>query len=680
MSRYRIGVDIGGTFTDFAVHDTETGELSGIKVPTVPQAPVDGVLNGLGTLADESGVAPDEIGHFVHGTTIAVNTLIERRGARLGMLVTQGFRDLLIIQRLRIPNTQDWFGGRPEPLIRRQRISEIEERLNADGSIRTRLNEESLIEALERARAQKVSGLVVCFLHSFRNPAHEIAARDFLREHADDLFVCCSHEVWPRMREYERAIITIINAYIMPSIDGYLGALEGSLKDLGVPAVPYITRSNGGIMTARSARRVPADTLLSGPAAGVIGAVQVARQVGIDDFITLDIGGTSADVAIIDNGRPQTSQTEHVADFPIMMPVIGVSSIGAGGGSVAWLDDSGVLKVGPESVGSDPGPACYGRGNTRPALTDAFLVGGFLNPQTFAGGTLELSSKLSERAISDIADGLEMTPGEAAEAVLAVAVAALYAELSNLAAERGAALRDYSLVAFGGAGSLLACRAADEVGITRVLVPLAPGTLCAFGALSADVAGNFVESVVQPLDLAMPALADIYNSLEAKALGWLENEAPELDEHRLLLSADMRYLGQSFEIDVSLEPNWVTKGNLSAVEDAFHATHEKVFAHADPTARVEIIDLRLLIAGTTPKPPPAPFARQGNGDDAAIECRQVITSGEMRPTAVYRRRDLHAGQTLTGPALVDQDDTTIYIPPEWAGDVHESGSLILKRQ
>ena len=679
MSRYRIGVDVGGTFTDFTVHDTTTGVVRGMKVPTTPQEPVNGVLNGLRVLIDEDGVHPSEIGYFVHGTTIAVNTLIERKGARLGMLVTQGFRDILIIQRLRIPNTQDWFGGRPEPLIRRQRIAEVEERLNADGSVRTPIDENGLLSALREAREHDVSGLVICFLHAFRNPVHEIAARDFFREHAPDLFVCCSHEVWPRMREYERAIITIINAYIMPQVDDYLGSLETGLKDLGVEAVPYITRSNGGIMTARSARAVPADTLLSGPAAGVIGAVQVSRQAGIDNFITLDIGGTSADVAIIDNGQPQVSQNEHIADFPIMMPVVGVSSIGAGGGSVAWLDDSGVLKVGPESVGSDPGPACYGRGNQRPALTDAFLVGGYLNPDTFAGGRLDLSPELAEKAIAGIADAMKMTPDEAVEAVLAVTVAALYAEMSNLAAERGVGLREYSLVAYGGAGSLLACRVADEAGIRRVLIPPSPGTLCALGALSADVSSNFVESIIERVDQALPALAEIYRAVERKARAWLENEAPEIDEHRLLLSADMRYFGQSFEIDVALEPEWIENGDLAAIENRFHETHQKTFAHADPTAAVEIIDLRLLIAGSTPKPPAESIIAKEVDGDGTSEAREVLAAGELQRTPVYHRRGLQVGRPLPGPILIDQDDTTVHIPSGWVGKVHENGSLIIKR-
>ena len=681
MSRYRVGVDIGGTFTDFAAYDTETGRVFGLKVPTVPHDPVEGVWNGLDALRADSGVEPNEIGYFVHGTTIAVNTLIERKGARLALLVTKGFRDLLIIQRLRIPNPQNWFGGRPAPLIRRARVYEIDERLRADGSVHTPISEEALERALEQARAEGVVGLVVCFLHAFRNPVHEKAARDYLERRAPELHVCCSHEVWPRMREYERAIVSIINAYVAPRVAGYLGELEERLADLGVPAVPYITRSNGGVMTARSARRVPGDMLLSGPAAGVVGAVQVAERAGIRDFITLDVGGTSADVAIVEGGRPQMSQSEHVADFPIMMPVVGVSSIGAGGGSVAWVDDAGVLKVGPESVGSDPGPACYGRGNERPTLTDAFLVGGLVTPQTFAAGRHPLSLELAEQAIETLATGLDKSPAEAADAVLSVAVAASYAELSNLAAQRGVGLRDFSLVAFGGAGPLLACRVANEAGIDRILVPPTPGTLCAVGALCADVAGNVVQSVVGTLADCLPVLPELYSELEQQAREWLAEEAPFLDEHRVALSADMRYVGQSFEIAVELEPSWVLEDNAGAIAAAFHEAHRRVFAHADPTAPVEIIDLRLQISGNTPKPPSTLLPPEGASEASqSTTQRRVFIEGRYRDVPVYLRDELAAHQHIEGPAIVDQSDTTVFIAPGWSARVHESASLILQRQ
>jgi N-methylhydantoinase A len=680
LTRYRIGIDIGGTFTDFSVHDTVTQVLTGLKVPTVPARPADGIVDGLRVLVDERGVDPREIGYFVHGTTIAVNALIERKGAKLGLLVTRGFRDLLIIQRLRLPQAQYWYGNRPEPLIPRVRVHEVDERMRADGTAAVALSTDSLAQAVRAARDQGVEGLVVCFLHAYRNAAHERAARDFVRREAPDLFVCCSHEVWPQMREYERSIVTIVNAYVMPPVARYLGDLQERLAALQVPVKPYITRSNGGVMSAARARTSTAETLLSGPASGVVGALRVAALAGIRDLITLDVGGTSADVAIVQDGAPRTSLTEHVADFPIMMPVVGVSSIGAGGGSIAWLDSAGVLRVGPQSAGSDPGPACYGRGHEQPAVTDAFLHAGFLNPSTFAGGRIPLHPERASRALATLAGGLGIEVDAVARAIVAVAIAGMHAELSNLAAKRGVDPREYTLVGFGGAGALLACRLADECGITRVLVPQSPGTLCALGALSADVAADFVRSVFVHAGTPFGAVRTAYDALETEALGWLRTEAPEVGDHRLELSADMRYLGQSFEVDVPLRREWIEAADWEAVTEAFHAAHERVYAHAQRGAPVELIDLRLRVTGATPQPPLPVPERVAPGTPAPLSGRRrVLLEHGAAEVPVHHRTALLAGHTLAGPALVDQDDTTTFLPPGWTGVVHESGSLILAR-
>lgn len=682
MPRYHVGADIGGTFTDFCLYDLEAQSLFSLKVPTVVASPAEGVVAGLELLRDEYSVDLGSIEYIVHGSTVAVNTLIERRGARLGLVVTEGFRDVLIIQRLRIPDVQNWFGNRPAPLIPRERVFEVRERLLADGSEHTSLCPDSLRRVLQQAREQRVDGLAVCLLHSYRNPSHEQAVRNFLAREAPDLTVCCSHEVWPRIREYERAIITIVNAYVMPRVNNYLEVLEGQLAALGVPVPPYITRSNGGVMTARAARSSPVDTLLSGPASGVVGAVHTARQAGIVDLITLDIGGTSADVAIVDDGVPQVSQSEHVADFPILAPVIGVSSIGAGGGSVAWLDDAGVLKVGPQSVGSDPGPACYGRGNELPSLTDAFLACGLLNPQTFAGGRIPIHPHLAHAAIQQLAAGLDSTVSEAAEAIQQVAVAALYAELSNVVARRGIDPREYTLVAFGGAGPLLACRVADELGMAQVLVPPSPGTLCALGALVADISKDFVRSIGLPLDAALDVLADAYRELEANAKDWLSSEGRGLDDQRIFLSADMRYRGQSYEVEVMVEPEWLVSGDGQALGSAFHAAHERIFTHADPAAPVEIIDLRLRISGSMASAPKTSFPTGTLGKTEglpAVSERRVTFGGAEMTIPSYRRESLVTGYTIVGPALVDQDDTTVFIPSQWTATNHESGNLTIGR-
>lgn len=681
MARYRIGVDIGGTFTDFSVYDVETGRMQGLKTPTVPLDPVEGLAAGFDALVKERGIALAEVEYFVHGTTIAVNTLIERKGARLAMLVTEGFRDLLIIQRLHVPRPQYWWGDRAAPLIPRERVYEIHERLRADGTVHRPLDANSIRAAIASAKAAGVEGLVVCFLHAFRNPEHERAARRIIEQEAPELLVCCSSEIWPRMREYERAIISIVNGYVMPRVAGYLGKLEGRLQALGLPAVPFITQSNGGVMTARRARGVPAETLLSGPASGVIGAIHAAMQDGIGDIVTLDIGGTSADVAFVTGGRAEISQSEHVADFPIMMPVVGVSSIGAGGGSIVALDEAGVLRIGPESVGSDPGPACYGRGGHHAAITDAFLAGGYINPANFAGGRIRLDGELARTALEPIASGLGTDLGGAVAGVLDVAVATLHAELSNLSAQRGVDPRDYTLVSFGGAGSLVACRVADEFGIARVVVPLEPGTLCAMGAMSADVASHFVRSIVLPLDDARDAIRDAYLKLEADARRWLEAEAPTLQAFELLAHADMRYVGQSFELDVPLQTGWLENGDLGSIAGAFHDVHRRVYAHADSSVKVEIVDLRLMIAGTMPKPVfPELAVADAPGPAPARGSRVLLGRLGAEAVAVWRRSGLRAGHTISGPGLVDQDDTTVHLPAGWTGRVSRSGNLLLERR
>jgi N-methylhydantoinase A len=677
--QHSLGIDIGGTFTDLSLWRADEEHFVTLKVPTTPARPAAGVIAGLERLANEHGISPADIGYFVHGTTIALNTLIERDGARLGLLVTLGFRDLLVIQRLRMPTPYNWRTGRPTPLVPRRHVFEVTGRLGPEGTEETAFVEKDVDIAIDAARAAGLDGLVVCLMHAYRNPVHEERARDRVRERAPDLFVCCSHEIWPRMREYERALISIMNAYVMPKIDGYLGDLETRLADMGLPARPFITQSTGGIVSAASARRNPVETLLSGPAAGVMGAIHAASLIGVGDFITLDIGGTSADVAFVDGGKPRISQSEHVADFPLLMPVVGVSSIGAGGGSVITVDDMGVMRVGPTSVGADPGPVCYGRGGTMPAVTDAFLAGGFLNPDTFAGGHLRLSVDGARQALKPLAERLRRDEAETVEAVIQVTASSIYAELSNLAAKQGVSVADYAMLPFGGAGPLLAAAVAEELGITRILVPAAPGTLCSLGALLSDVSKPFVRSIVHPLAGAADLLATALRDLRKEATAWLATEAPDLAAQHFDVAADMRYLGQSYEIDVTVEPRWLEDGALDAVANAFHRRHRSMFAHADEAAPVEIVDLRLTIVGITEKPVVHDAPRTSGGTLKPHGSRPVVVAGRFQTVPVYMRRDIPTDSRFAGPAIVEQDDTTIYLAPRWMASAHPSGTLIMER-
>src|SRR5215212_2058183 len=679
LPHYRLGIDIGGTFTDFSLLDEETGDLTGFKSATIPSDPAQGVLDGLQALIAELGIDPGEIGYLVHGTTIAINTVIQRSGAMLGLLVTRGFGDVLEIQRLRLQSPVNFTATRPLPLIPRYRVGEVSERYLADGSEDTPLDKDELIRQARRLIDEEhVEGIVIAFLHAYRLPGHEIEAKRLLADLAPDLPVVCSHEVWPQIREYERTIVAILNAYVRPNVVRYLGKLESDLGSAGVTVPPYITKSNGGVTTARDARDATVQTLLSGTASGVIGASYVAHLAGFDDVITLDMGGTSADIALVRGGQPAYSSDEHVGDFPVVMPAVGVSSIGAGGGSIGWIDHVGVLKVGPHSAGADPGPACYGRGGSQPALSDAFLICGFLNPDNFVGGRLRLDPEAAVTAMRPIAEALDLSIDDAAEAVIEVSTSNMYAEFSNVLARHGVDPRDFSLVAFGGAGAVYACFLATEFSIPRVVIPPSPGTLSALGALSADVKSDYIKTLHQPLSRVTVAdLARDCAELGERARAWLERDAPPVPSSATVFSADLRYIGQAFQIELPIDQAWLEGDDLSAMTEAFHTLHFRLYAHADPTAGVELIDLRATITGETPKPRLREPAR-GSGPATPHAHRPIHYGRKRYQAAIYHRRDLLAGQHLDGPAVVEQDDATTLIPDGFRGTVDNLNNIVIE--
>jgi N-methylhydantoinase A len=679
VGRYRLGIDIGGTFTDFSLLDAATGELSGFKSPTVPGDPGRGVLEGLHALLTERALDPGSIEYLVHGTTIAINTVIQRNGAALGLLVTAGFADVLEIQRLRLASPVNFTATRPAPLIPRYRVGEVSERILADGTVDTALDADELVrEATRLVEGEGAEALVVAFINAYRAPAHEAEARKILAERFPGLSVTCSHEVWPQIREYERTMVAILSAYVRPRVERYLGHLERELARAGVRVPLYITKSNGGVTTARDARQATAETMLSGPASGVIGAASVCVRAGYRNLITFDMGGTSADIALVRDGQPVYSTDERVGDFPIVMPVVGVSSIGAGGGSVAWLDSVGVLKVGPRSAGADPGPACYGRGGGEPTLSDAFLSCGFLNPDNFVGGRLRLHPDRAAAALRPLGEALGLDLDATAEAVVEVATANMYAAFSNVLARHGLDPRDFCLVAFGGAGPVEACFLAEEFHIPRVVVPPSPGTLCAQGAMTADVKSDYVRTLHRRLSATSgKLLAAECAELAARARRWLAEEAPAVAASVVAYGADLRYVGQAFQIEVPIDPAWLEDATTDRLRAAFHDLHDRLYAHADRGADVELIDLRATITGTTPKPefqavpvgagPPTPAGR-----------RPIHYRKRRYDAAVYHRRDLRARQHLDGPAIVEQEDTTTLVPAGLRASVDPYGNLVIE--
>jgi N-methylhydantoinase A len=679
MGRYWLGIDIGGTFTDFTLYDTTSHHVTGLKVASTPPDFARAVEDGLDRLAGEHGIDLGAIDVVVHGTTIAVNTLIQRTGARLGLLVTEGFRDILEIQRLRLPNPLDLYGGRPEPLIPRARVAEIAERLRADGRVDTALDEAAVTAAARRLAEQGVEGLVISFIHAYRDASHERRARALAETAAPTVPVTASHEVWPEAREYERTALSVMNAYVQPKVRRYLEGFEAALTTRAVPAVPYVTKSNGGIMPVAAARSQTVSTLLSGPASGVIGAAYVATAAGLGHLITLDVGGTSADIAVVEDGRPRYSTAEHIGGIPVMMPVVGVTAIGAGGGSVAWVDEVGVPKVGPQSTGASPGPACYGRGGKDATLSDAFLVCGFLDPDRFLGGRMRLDRALAEEAVQRFADRLGMSLHEAAESAVRVAVSNMYAASTKILSRAGVDPRDFALVAFGGAGPLVGSLLARDVGIPTVFVPRSPGTLCALGAITTDVLNDAVRTVHGRLDaLDLAALAREQRALEAELRAWVALHRIEVESVAFRHGADMRYVGQSYEIEVPVDPEWLAADGRHRLLEGFHRAHERVFGHADPHAPVEVVNLRVQLRGVRPRVPLVEVAA-GTGAKAT-GARRIWLDGRPAQAQVYERASLGRGDRVIGPAIVEQADTTVLVPAGDAATVDRFGNLLIRRE
>lgn len=675
---YRLGIDIGGTFTDAVLVNELTGEINNLKVPSDRREPWKAVLAALRRIANDHDVDPGAIRYFVHGTTLATNTIIERSGAVTGLLVTEGFRDILEIGRMRMPDVLDFSAEALKPLVSRDRVAEVPERVLASGRVRRELDPADVRARAGDLIADDVQSLAVCFLHSYAFGDHERIAGDVIRRDFPDLYLALSSEVWPELREYERAIVSVIDAYVGPRMAGYFGAIEQSLQAAGVTAPILVTRSNGGIMTARTARGSAAQTLLSGPASGAVGAADAGRRAGFMKVVGFDMGGTSADIAIVD-GEPLLSTEGQVGDFPVVMPAIEVSSIGAGGGSIAWCDAGGVLKVGPHSAGSQPGPACLGQGGQEPTVTDAYVQLGIIHPERFLGGELTLHPELADAALGRLGRQLGISPLEAADAIVKVATANMYAEFIPLVARKGIDLSDFVLLAYGGAGPTHACFLAEETGIRQVMVPPSPGTLCARGALTTDVKSDYIRMLYRGLDeLSSEELEATYATLEGAATSWLEAERIPVDRIRLERSADMRYVGQGFSVNVP-DPDSHGVAGHRLLTGRFHQRHQALFRHSDTEAPVEITTLRLTIIGETPKPPVNQL--EANGSAARPhQDRQVYSEGEFLACSVYHRRDLRPGDRVAGPCVIEQYDTTTFVTPRFVATCDDYGNLVLEAQ
>ncbi|MBK3661052.1 hydantoinase/oxoprolinase family protein [Bradyrhizobium diazoefficiens] len=674
----RIGVDIGGSFADFAVLDSQTRSVRTLKVFSRPDSPGSEVLEGMAGLARRYGIDARDVIYFTHGTTVGVNAVVQRRGLRLGLITTRNFEDVLDIARLKIPDMYHLMSTRPAPLVPRDRVFGVDERLNFDGSVDTPVDEESVLAALDAMKRAECEGVVISLLHAYRNPAHEQQVKAILQRAQPDLFVSCSHEVWPIIREYERTLTAVIGSYVQPKVAHYLSSLQAALKKTGVPADLKVTKSNGGVMSAEHGKSNCVQMILSGTASGVIGAAYIAEQCGIRNCMSLDIGGTTADVALIIDGKPQYATGEYIGDFQIHIPSVSVSSIGDGGGSVARVDEFGVLKVGPESAGSNPGPVCYGRGGTRPTITDAFAAMGVLGQSALGYSTVQVDRDAAIRTIAELAGSLGQEPHKTAEAIVNVAISGMYAGVSRLVSRFGIDPRSFTLLPFGGAGPMLACHLARALNIDEILVPATPGVLSALGGLIADTKNDFVKITYYNLDAnTLEQLDQDRAELEALARGWIREETGSDAEAEVSLSADMRYRGQSFEIDTPLSPASIAAGDLAAVRAAFHREHEKLYGYSDETAIVQVIALRLIITAPTPKPA-LQTLEEATGLPQPLRSVEVFMDGTFREVPLYQRDALRANQCFDGPAVVVQDDTTTCVLPGFKVTVDHHGNLLIR--
>jgi N-methylhydantoinase A len=664
----RVGIDVGGTFTDLVLLDASTGVTVLHKLPSTPGSPHAAPIRGLAELLAKTGIDPARIDFVGLGTTVATNALLERKGARTGLITTRGFRDVLEIGRQRRPDVYDLFRAKPFPLVSRERRLEVDERVAGDGSVICEIDLSSVLSAVAELRALGIESVALCFLNAYANPLHEQKAAALLREHWPESALSISHELAPEFREYERLSTTVINAYLMPVMSGYLSRFAREVRELRIPNPPVVMSSGGGVFSPALAARRPVDTLYSGPSGGVSGAACVASLAGHANLITFDMGGTSTDVCTVRDGRPDDAYLRTIDGLPLKTPAIDIHTVGSGGGSIAWIDAGGLLRVGPRSAGADPGPACFMRGGTEPTVTDADVVLGRLNQASLLGGTLEIDPALSRKAIETrLARPRGTDSREAAAAVLAVSNSNIAQAIRYVSVERGLDPADFILVAFGGAGPLHAAEVAQELGMD-VLVPPAPGVLCAMGVLTKDMQVDVSQTcIVRDSSPELDArIRSAFEALERRALASFHEGGVETAALAVERIIDIRYVGQNFELPVAVVPaaGWNDTG--ARVRAAFEACHERFYGYRKRDAELELVTFRIKASVPAARPNLAPAShppRRVTLAPAASRDVYFESAGGFVRCPVFDRSALRAGDRLVGPAIVEQMDTTTVIPP-----------------
>ena len=686
MAKYRVTVDTGGTFSDFVFFNEESGEITITKVPSTPKEPFQAVLNGVKELLDQ-GVKAADISFFSHGTTVGTNTLLEEKGAKTGLLVTEGFRGIYeVMEQTRGygPATYDLFFEKPRLLAPPYYTEEIPERVDFRGEVLKPIDVESSLQAVRRLKKKGVESIAVCFLFSFLNPDHELRMKEIVAKEFPEANLSLSCEVLPQIREFYRMSTTVINGYIAPVVGRYLGLLEGRLREIGVTTPKlYIMQSNGGVSTFQRAARKPVATVLSGPAGGVMASLGISQRVDLKNIITFDMGGTSCDVALIHKGTPVITTQGRINQRPISLPMLDIHTVSAGGGTIARVDAVGGVQVGPDSAGADPGPICYDHGGMQVTITDANLVLGVLHPDKFLGGRMKLNKPKAERLLEEkIARPLGLNLLEAADGILKIINVKMEEAIKAVSSQRGYDIRDFTLVAFGGGGPMHAGKIVLDLGIPSLLIPFAPGVTSALGLLMSDVKHDYVRSKLAPLKGLDPnEINRLFSQLIEQARQELRAEGFNESEMEIEASVDLRYAGQGYELTVPSPSPPLKPEDLDLLRQRFDSQHEQAHGHKAETEPVELVSLRLVSLGLVPQARLSPAAASGRKVEAARTGERKIFFGQehgLLDCQIYSRELLEPGHAVSGPAVIEQMDTTTVIHPEQEAFVDSYRNMMVK--
>lgn len=673
-----LGIDVGGTFTDTCLLEPESGQLWIAKAPTTPNDLTDGILASISKALAQANAEPSDISRVLHGTTVATNAILESKGAKVALVTTRGFRDVLEIGRHDIPRDANLYSWqKPARPVTAERIVEMSGRIDANGVIIEVPDEADYDRIAGRLRTLGVESVAICLLNSYLNPEHEQRLAEELERRLPDMVISYSYETLPVFREYERSMTTVLNAYVRPAVAQYLNELERRLPTAGVYAPVAYMQSNGGVISRERAQRQAIRMALSGPAAGVIGARHVGTSAGYGDLISIDIGGTSADISLVRDGVPETTTEGTVGAWPVPVPMIDIVTIGAGGGSIASATSVGSLMVGPRSAGASPGPAAYGHGGTEPTVTDANLVLGRL-PESLTGG-LRLDVQAARKAIQEnIAHPLGLSTETAAQGVLDIINNTMVGAIRQVSVERGFDPREFSLLPLGGAGALHAVDLAALLGMPRVIVPPTPGVLATLGLLLAEIRNDYARSVSAAKTLDAEELEEGFADLTTAAAEWLNAEGISTSRQRILRRVDVRYRNQGFELTVPVSGSMLDSGALERITEEFHQLHERLYTFAARDTDVEITTLRVIALGE--RDSVSPKLAVPAHDAEPTSTRHIWFSGEEVPTPVYQRTALRVGTRYPGPLVIEQADSTVLVPPGWLVDVDQPGNLIMERE